>query len=290
MNIALEPGKYVVAVSGGIDSVALLHMLRAQPGLELIVGHFNHGIRPDADDDRRFVEGLAHSYGLPFISEAVVLGPKASEETARTHRYAFLRAVREQANATAIVTAHQQDDVIETALLNVMRGTKRRGFVSLQSTSDIQRPLLHMTKQAIRDYALEHNLEWSEDSTNQAMDYLRNRIRGRLHQSLTAQKRQQIMDLLQTISVQNAEIDVLVNEILMKNETRLEKSKIDIADSEVAAEIMAGWLRRNQTNFDKKTITRLVNGAKKLRNGAKVDIDKQYYCLLTKHEIVLTPR
>ena len=86
MNIALEPGKYVVAVSGGVDSVTLLHLLRSDPKLKLIVAHFDHGIRPESVEDRRFVAELAKQYSLPFVYATGNLGPEASEAAARKAR------------------------------------------------------------------------------------------------------------------------------------------------------------------------------------------------------------
>lgn len=290
MSVTLEPGKYVMAVSGGVDSAVLLHILSADSALELIVAHFDHGIRADSGDDAVFVAGLAEQYGVEFAGGSAMLGPDASEDTARTHRYEFLHDVRARTGAVAVVTAHHQDDVIETALMNVMRGTKRRGFVSLRSTDTVKRPLLGMTKQAIREYAAEHRLEWVEDSTNQDLKFTRNRIRARLYRNLTSLKRNQIIVLLETINSCNTYIDAMLDEILMKTGNSLPKEMITKTDEPVAGEIIASWLRRNRTSFDKKTIQRVLQGAQELRNGSKIDIDKQYYCLLTKNEIILTSR
>ncbi len=290
MNITHVPGKYIVAVSGGIDSVVLLHMMQENLGNELVVAHFNHGIREDSGDDALFVAGLANQYGLEFVHGSARLGANASEDTARQYRYAFLHKIRQQAGARAIVTAHHQDDVIETALMNVMRGTKRRGLVSLRSTNLIKRPLLHINKDQIREYAILHGLEWVEDSTNLEMKYRRNQVRALLHKKLTIEKRDKIVSLLHKIEGYNAQIDTQLNELLMNYDKSLPKRIIAQAEAPVAAEITAEWLRRNQAIFDKKTIDRIYGGAQKLRNGSKVDIDKHYYCLIAKDEIVLTRR
>jgi tRNA(Ile)-lysidine synthase len=84
--------KYLVAVSGGIDSVVLLHKLVAAGEHELVVAHFDHGIREDSAEDARFVKGLAEHYGLPFVMKREELGKTAGEEQARTRRYAFYAA------------------------------------------------------------------------------------------------------------------------------------------------------------------------------------------------------
>ncbi len=73
--MTLPKGKYVLAVSGGVDSVSLLHALKDMPGVELVVAHYDHGIRPDSVEDRKFVQALAEEYGLPFVYEEGRLGP-----------------------------------------------------------------------------------------------------------------------------------------------------------------------------------------------------------------------
>lgn len=169
--------KYVVAVSGGVDSVVLLHMLAGQSGHKLIVAHFDHGIRNDSASDAAFVGELAKKYGLPYETRREELGKTASEELARDRRYSFLRDVAGHHDGH-IVTAHHGDDIVETIAINMTRGTGWRGLAVLDS--DVVRPLLHMTKPEIIAYAKEHELQWHEDSTNASDAYLRNRIRRKM--------------------------------------------------------------------------------------------------------------
>ena len=166
---------YLVAVSGGVDSVALLDMM-AKADHRLIVAHVDHGIRPDSAADARFVEALAGRYKLPFVSTRFELGAGASEEQAREARYQFLFEEAKKFNAE-IVTAHHRDDLVETIAINLARGTGWRG-VAVLARSGIHRPLLPLTKAKLYDYALKHRLEWVEDSTNGSLDYQRNRLRG----------------------------------------------------------------------------------------------------------------
>lgn len=165
----------VVAVSGGVDSVVLLHILSQDPQLDLIVAHFDHGIRDDSRDDAEFVEQLARQYDHAFTTKREELGKDASEDVARQRRYAFLRSVAQKHNAK-IMTAHHADDSVETIAINITRGTGWRGLAVLDS--DIIRPLLDMTKAEIIAYARQHQLAWHEDSTNASDTYLRNRIRA----------------------------------------------------------------------------------------------------------------
>lgn len=182
--------KYVVAVSGGVDSVALLHMLKNDKltdfeDSELIVTHLDHGIRLDSAKDRELVEELAKSLGLKFECERVELGPEVSEATAREVRYNFLRQVCKKYSSSAIITAHHQDDLIETAIINLLRGSSWRGLCSLKAKYQFEdvlvlRPILDLPKSELVDYAKLNDLSWNEDSTNQDQNYLRNYIRHSL--------------------------------------------------------------------------------------------------------------
>lgn len=179
---------YLVAVSGGIDSVVLLDMLVSHGGHELTVAHFDHGIRPDSAADARFVAALAQRYNLPYVGQREELGREVSEETARARRYAFLRSEALKREAL-IVTAHHSGDVVETMAINLTRGTGWRG-IAVMDNPEVARPLLSLTKGQIRQYALEHRLEWVEDSTNSSDDYLRNRIRRRIGRDISPERLQ----------------------------------------------------------------------------------------------------
>jgi len=186
--------KYVVAVSGGIDSVVLLDILSRQPGVELVVAHFDHGIRKDSNIDAIFVAGLAIKYGLPFETKREELGPNVSEDVARTRRYKFLRDVAKKHDAQ-IVTAHHADDVIETIIINLLRGTGWRGLAVLDS--DVKRLLTGISKTEIKEYARANNLTWREDSTNSDDRYLRNRIR-QTTAKIDEDKKRQVLGLWST--------------------------------------------------------------------------------------------
>jgi len=169
--------KYLVAVSGGVDSVVLLDILAGEEIHDIIVAHFDHGIRQDSADDAQFVASLAKKYKLSFETKREVLGKNASEELARDRRYSFLREVSEKHGAT-IATGHHMNDIAETIAINVARGTGWRGVAVL--ASNIHRPLLATTKEEIMAYAKGNKLDWRDDNTNVSTKYLRNRLRLRI--------------------------------------------------------------------------------------------------------------
>ena len=119
----LKPGKYVLAVSGGVDSMTLLDVLSKNTELDLVVAHFNHGIRDDSSEDEKLVLEAARKYNLSVRLGHARLGPKASEADARQARYIFLHSVVRQEDAKALITAHHQDDMLETAILNLLMVT-----------------------------------------------------------------------------------------------------------------------------------------------------------------------
>jgi len=167
--------KYVVAVSGGVDSVALLDMMVRQYAPEnIIVAHFDHGIREVSGDDAMFVQRLSESYGCKFKVAREELGADASEAAARERRYLFLNNVAREYGAV-LAAAHHLDDLVETVVLNLQRGTEWRGLTPFGQ--DMMRPLLYMTKGEIIEYAKVNALEWREDETNTSMRYARNRVR-----------------------------------------------------------------------------------------------------------------
>lgn len=183
---------YLLAVSGGVDSVVLLDMM-SRSKHRMVVAHVDHGIRPDSHDDARFVEALAKQYGLPFVSTRFELGAKASEEQARAARYGFLFEQAKKFDAE-VVTAHHRDDLVETIAINFSRGTGWRGLGVL-ARAGIHRPLLPLTKARIYQYALAHHLEWVEDSTNRSDVYQRNRLRQKVHTALAESEVQQLVNL-----------------------------------------------------------------------------------------------
>ncbi len=204
-----KPGRYVVAVSGGCDSITLLDLVTAaasRRGYQLVVAHFDHGLRSDSATDRHLVKAAAARYGWPFATTEGRLG-QASEDQARTARHRFLERVRHYYDAHGILTAHHQDDLLETSLLNLARGSGRRGLAPMPAGSRILRPLLGIPRLQVREYAHTHKLLWREDSTNDDRSNPRNFIRLELLPAAEAPWREQYLELVRRLSRLNQDID-----------------------------------------------------------------------------------
>lgn len=304
----LEPGSYVLAISGGVDSVSMLHALnelkvetnknkvdesKLNKTYTFVVAHFNHGMRVDSDMDRKLVQQLAHKYQLPFVYQNGNLGIGTSEDVARNARYTFLRKVQKASNAHAIVTAHHQDDLIETAIFNMLRGTGRRGISSLADVPHLRRPLLHVSKDDIKQYAKDQGLVWHEDYTNADTTITRNYIRNVLVPKIGSRGKASLVDSINHIKVLNQAID---NDLLVYLHTQPSRQTLDrhsfvLLPHSVALEVMASWLRSHGiSQFDSKLLERLVAKCKTLTPGKHVDVNTNFQIHIGRESLVLTKR
>ncbi len=287
MQIEVKPGKYIVAVSGGVDSMVLLHLLTGQPQLKLVVAHFDHGIRKDSKIDQLLVQRTAQTYELEFSSEKGNLGAKTSEDTARQARYKFLNKVKSDFKAQAIITAHHQDDLLETAVINMLRGTNRRGLSSLKSTPELVRPLLNIPKKELMAYAKSHKIAWHEDSTNLDTVYLRNYVRLKILPRLSKSQRQTLVGHINKLGKLNKSIDEILNQQIAKHK-QLDRQWFILLPHALAKETMHTWLINNQVrDLDKKRLELLVRAAKTLAPGKQADVNKSLVLKINSEELAL---
>jgi len=189
-------GRYLIGVSGGRDSVALLHWLTNLGYRKLIVCHLNHQLRGQSSAaDARFVEKLAAQYGVDFEFgsanvRAIAKKKKNSIETAaREARYSFFAKTAKRRRCHTIFLGHHADDLVETFLLNLIRGAGLTGLAAMRdvSTRDIDgvnltivRPLLSVWRSDIDKYVQQYHLKFREDATNKNLAATRNRLRNRI--------------------------------------------------------------------------------------------------------------
>ncbi len=177
--------RLLIAVSGGIDSMVLLHgvvQILRQRDLTLEVAHIDHGLRNGSMSDARFVEKHAKRYGVRFhLLRAVPPAKRVNiEEWGRKTRYAFLEKIRKQRNLSLLLTAHHANDLAETLLMRILTNKEPHLIAACDSRRHILRPLLEVSRAEIERYAEAERLSWREDPSNQSDQFLRNRIRNKL--------------------------------------------------------------------------------------------------------------
>jgi tRNA(Ile)-lysidine synthase len=220
------------------------------------------------------------------------LGAEASEATARQARYEFLHRLRRQVAAAAIITAHHQDDLIETAVINMVRGTGRKGLSSLASTEDVIRPLLNISKQEIYEYARQAAITWREDSTNEDDGYLRNYIRHQLISRISAAQRAALLAHISKAQAINPLVDTLLLEGMgnVGKSTELDRKWFIQLPHAMSCEVLAAWLRQNNIrSFDSALIERLVVAGKVAIPGKQVDIIAGFLLKVGKMTLQITP-
>ena len=206
----LENSRILLAISGGKDSMTMLDLFNCfkdELKLDLIACHFNHSLREDADRDEKFVKSQCEKYGLKFYSkkEDVLLysneNKLSTEEGARFLRYKFFDEIKRAENIEYIATAHNKNDLAETVIMRILRGTGINGLVGIQSErGDLIRPILNFSRDEIEKYIEYNNIPFVEDETNFEDLYLRNKIRLNLFPILKNEYNPKILDALSRLS------------------------------------------------------------------------------------------
>ena len=226
----------VVGTSGGPDSMCLLHLLcdlKKDINFEIIVAHMNHKVRKEADEEEKYVEQFAYNNNLKF--ELYTLDKKINSNfhsMSRIIRYEFFDKVIEKYNANFLMTAHHGDDLIETILMRIQRGSTLKGYSGFELLTkkekySIVKPLIFYTKKDIINYMNKNNYKYYIDSTNSSDDYLRNRYRNHilpiLHEELKDIK-------IKYLKYSNTllEADEFINNYVIKVINNIYKDNIDL--------------------------------------------------------------
>jgi len=182
LNIS-KSKKLVVATSGGPDSMALLYVLKNN-NYSVVCAHVNHNLRSVSDDEYIFVKDYCKKNDIPFEGMKInsYKNNKFTEEEARNKRYTFFEEVLKKYNTDILLTAHHGDDLIETILMRIIRGSNIKGYKGFSKVSKykdftILRPLVFYTKREIEEYIKDNNIPCVYDESNKSKKYRRNRIR-----------------------------------------------------------------------------------------------------------------
>jgi len=223
----------VVACSGGSDSVSLFHVLsqlKEEWSFDIILAHFNHKLRKEADEDQNFVAELASSYSVSFYSESGNVKDYARrnkmnlEEAGRQLRYGFLKKIAREHSPARIAVGHTMTDQAETVLMRILRGTGPQGLggMSPKTKEGIVRPLILVKREEVLKYMEQNDLKYRTDESNFDMDFLRNKIRHRLIPFVKNNYTTHIVDHLSRLAFIIQEENLLLQEITQK--------KIDLAE------------------------------------------------------------
>ena len=201
--------KLILAVSGGVDSMALLAMYAHA---DIIVAHIDHGTRKSSANDADFVRRKCQELGVKFYETKLELGEGVSEELARKKRYEFLKTIQEKEGGT-LCTAHHLDDVLESITINLIRGTGWRGLTPFYDDK-LVRPFIiaEMWKRDVLKLAGRLALHYRQDPTNHETNYLRNRVREKMNE-LDEQARVNLIELFQKQTQLRGKIEKLVAEL-----------------------------------------------------------------------------
>ncbi len=233
---AHEASHYFLAVSGGMDSMLLLDLVRSVRS-NLTVLHVNYQLRgAESEADQAFVEACCQSMDIPCMVHRVRLSDKLSnggnlQQMARDERYAFFTQHLKQSPGSRLLVAHHQDDQFETFWLQLFRGAGMSGLKGmLKENGKILRPLLRYSKQELKEFATSHNIKWREDRSNQKTDYQRNALRLKILPELEREipaLRHSILFIQDTFQTQLKEFEPTLNayyqEILQSNTITLDK-------------------------------------------------------------------
>jgi len=177
----------LLGVSGGVDSVVMMHLF-LQSGYDIAIAHCNYQLRGrESDQDHLFVRDLAREYRLPFYEKRFDTRDYAGEKglslqmAARRLRYGWFEQIRSQEGYDRVAVGHNKDDLSETFLINLSRGTGLKGLTGIKARREhVVRPLLFADREEILDYCRQQGLRYREDSSNQTIYYKRNKIRHQI--------------------------------------------------------------------------------------------------------------
>jgi tRNA(Ile)-lysidine synthase len=256
--------RYLIGVSGGRDSIALLHLLRSAGYQKLIVCHLDHRLRGRASNaDARFVENVASAAALDCeigVADVRALAKESKvsiETAARIARFGFFVSVARRRRCRTIFLAHHADDLVETALLNLFRGASPSGIAAMREISihrigkfplTIVRPLLGIWRREIDVYVKEHSLKFREDATNRLLGARRNRIRHRIlpyvERRLGRDVRENIWRTAKIWSDEDVMLDSLANAVV--GDETLDVLRLREIPVALQRRVIRCWLRRKE--------------------------------------------
>lgn len=281
-NLIQENDKIILAISGGPDSIAMLHVINeiqkeSKTKFELIVAHVNHMIREEAGEDEEYVKQFCEKLQIPFYSKHIEVlqiakeSKQGVEETGRYERYKFFDELMKKTGANKIAIAHNKNDNAETMIMHVLRGSGISGLKGLEPIKENKyiRPLLDCTRQEIEKYCEENNLQPRIDKTNFDNAYTRNKIRNVVIPYIKEEFNPNIIETLDRLSEIIKEEDEYIQKQVIKvyNELLIEENTKEIVLNLKNFNLQERVIKSKVLLY---TITRLFGDAKGIE---KVHVD-----------------
>ena len=310
-NLIDSGDKIVVGVSGGPDSISLLHLLikyKQKFGYELVVCHINHLIREDSTDDEIFVENYCEKNNIKFYVKRIDVETYAKEnklsveDAGRRIRYDFFEEVRNKENANKIAIAHNKNDNAETVLLNLIRGAGTKGLEGIRAfdkNRNIIRPIINVEKKDIISFCKKEKLEPRIDSTNSQNIYRRNQIRNDIIPKL-AEINPNIIDTLTRTSDIIYEENIFVDSVtaeMFKQFAKVEENKIsfELKTFNIESKILKSslilkaieLLTGDRKNVQKINIEDILKMADRKVGNKQIQINKKIVASINKGHLEL---
>ncbi len=279
---------YVLAISGGVDSMVLLDIFNYSHRGEFVVAHFDHGMRPSSKTDAEFVRKKAKEYGAKFYLGEGHLSASVSEAEARAARYNFLHEVAKKEGGV-IVTAHHLNDLVETVAINILRGTGWRGLAPF-SDQKVIRPFIHggqpMAKYDIYMAAFLANLTYRQDPTNCEDKYLRNRLRRPIFDMFFTDDYLKMLELHLGQLELRGRIEELAASLLPEDGI-YQRSWFANLDDEVAAEILRAGLARKKISLTRPQMQQFLQAIREYAPGKKFNLPGDNLVTIRKNVFVI---
>lgn len=244
-NIIQENDKIVIGVSGGPDSICLLHILnglKEKLNFEIVVAHINHMIRKEAEEETQYVKKFCDKLGIKCYIKRIDVIDKSNkekigtEEAGRKARYDFFEEVLNSVNANKIATAHNENDNAETVLMNIFRGAGTSGLKGIEPIRDNKyiRPIIECERSEIEEYCRVNKLQPKIDKTNFENVYTRNKIRNVLIPEIKKEFNPNIIESLNKLSILSRQENNFIQEYaknIMENELIVKKDLENLQQS-----------------------------------------------------------
>lgn len=308
-NNLISPGKKIgAAVSGGADSMAMLHLLRAL-GYSVCVLHFEHGIRPEEESvgDLHFVAQYCAQNDIPFFFERCsvlenTLPGESIEAAARRLRYDFFSRMAEAHHLDLIATAHHADDSVETFFLNLLRGGGVTGLTGISPKRDrIIRPLLFVKRAEIEEYCRQNGIPHVTDATNLSSEYTRNYLRNEIFPKLrqinpefseAILRTQEILREEDVVIAADAEREIAKIAVFLENCVEIEIEPFNALPVALRYRVLRRCIEQicPLTDLEKKHFDAVLQLCRSPRTGAQFRLPGKFFAIISYNRLILTEK